>query len=684
MDNVNNVKNVEIALPIKINKLFIYSIPNEMDIKDVLFRRVWVNFNNRKLIGIVIKESENNNQNGDNKKIPEYKIKPILEVIDKKEIVNDSMIDLSYWIASYYFSSVGEVLSMMIPSGTVSSGVGYSKIKETTTRSNTLIISEKIVEKKILTEEQDDIYIKIKNDISNDKRKFYLFGVTGSGKTEIYIKLIEDAISEGKGVIFLVPEIAISYQTLFRLREVFGSTCAILHSGLSKNRRFSEYLDILNGNKKIVIGARNAIFAPVQNLGLIIIDEENETSYKSLQNPRFHARSVAIQISNSKNIPLVLGSATPSIESYYFSKTSFFTLYELKNRYNNVSLPIIKIVDSSSLNPFRNITNEMISEINKHLLKREQIVLFQNRRGFSTLIKCNDCGQIVSCPNCSVTLIYHKNKDKLICHHCGFSKKFKNNCPNCNNHNLILFGAGTQKIEDEIKKIFSFANIKRLDNDSINGEQELKQIFTDIGNGEIDILIGTQIIAKGLDFPNIKFVGIINADLLLNIPDFKASERTFSLITQVAGRAGRGGGEALVMVQTMNPNHYSIKAAMESSYNQFYNEEIECRRTFKFPPFYRLAHIVVRGKIEQDVVFDIKKIFSIFNSNISKNNITDIELLGIAPSPISRINNNFRYSILLKSQNIKNIQKIIEMSITNFKLTKKNKLEVDIDPQDLF
>ena len=672
---MDDKKNVEVAIPIKLNKLFVYSIPEDMDIKDVLFRRVWVNLNNRKLKGIVIRECENNEQNSNNK--TKYKIKAILKVIDEKEIINESMINLAYWVASYYFSSLGEVLSMMIPSGVEYPKKDISSIAESST-------TPMVVNKKTLTDEQENIYKEIKKDISNDKRKFYLFGITGSGKTEIYIKLIEDTIEAGKGVIFLVPEITISYQTLFRLREVFGSTCAILHSGLSKSKRLSEYIDILNGDKKIVIGARNAIFAPVKDLGLIIIDEENEASYKSQKNPRFHARSVAIQISNNKNIPLILGSATPSLESYYFSKKGSFTLYELKNRYNNVSLPTIKVIDSSNLSQFKNMTSEMISEINSHLLKREQVVLFQNRRGYSTLIKCNECSKILTCPNCSVSLIYHRNKDKLICHHCGYSKKFKNNCPYCNKHSLIMFGAGTQRIEDEIKTIFSFANIKRLDNDSIEDEEELKEIFSDIENGKIDILVGTQIIAKGLDFPNIKFVGITNADLLLNIPDFKASERTFSLITQVAGRAGRAGGESLVMVQTMNPSHYSIVAAMESSYEKFYNEEIEYRKILKFPPFYRLAHIVVRGKNEKEVILDIVKFFSIFNENITKNGITDVELLGPSPSPLSRLNNQYRYSILLKSEKMISIRKLIGISIKDFKLTKTNKIEIDIDPQDLF
>ncbi len=681
---MNSNKNVEIALPIKINRLFTYSLPDDLEIDDVLYRRVWVNFRNRKMRGVVVGKAPLKEERISENEKNSYEIKPILKVIDKKAVINSDAIDLAKWIADYYFSSIGEVLSMMIPSGIrypSSKKETLSKVDELTEKSKQ---NYEINNRKILTEEQREIYENINRDIENGKRKFYLYGVTGSGKTEVYIKLIEDTLKAGKGVIFLVPEITISYQTLLRLREVFGSTCAILHSGLSKSRRFSEYIDILNSKKRVVVGARNAIFAPVDNLGLIIIDEENESSYKSLENPRFHARSVAMQLSNKKDIPLVLGSATPSIESYYFAKSGFFSLYELKNRYNNVSLPNIEVVDSSSLSPFKNMTSEMVDEINRRLQKREQIVLFQNRRGFSTIIKCSDCGEIISCPNCSVSLIYHKNRDKFICHHCGFSSDFKNSCPKCGKNNLIMFGAGTQRIEDEIKKAFSFANIKRIDNDSIRDEDELYQIFSDIEGGKIDILVGTQIIAKGLDFPNIRFVGIINADLLLNIPDFKASERTFALVTQVAGRAGRAGGESSVMIQTINPEHYSIASAVKSSYEQFYNEEIQYRKVLKFPPFYRLLHIVVRGPLEEDVALDIEKIYSVLNENRDKNGFSDVELLPSAPSPISKLNNKYRYSILMKSKKIKSLQNLLKLSLENFKLNSKNRLEIDVDPQDLF
>ncbi len=654
--NINN-KYINIALPVKIDSTFLYQIPDDMNIVDILFKRVLVNFNGRLLRGYAISQGEYTDK---------FEVKKITKVLDKRVVIKDKMIEFAKWISSYYFAGIGEVLSIMIPKGLKSAGEEE--------------IIEFIPKKNKLTNLQESIYNNINIDIKNGIKKFYIYGVTGSGKTEIYIKIIEDILKKGQSVIFLVPEITLSYQTLERLKERFGSLCAVLHSNLKGSIRFREYLRLFDNKAKIAIGPRSALFAPLDNIGLIIIDEENESSYKSEESPRYHARTAAFFLARQNNSLLLLGSATPSTESWYFAKINFIKLYILNERYGGALLPEINIIDNSKEKTKTNLTLPLIQEINERLKKKEQVVLLQNRRGFANFIKCKNCQFIIKCPRCEISLTYHKSKNICICHHCGYHINLPENCPECNEKSLLRIGAGTQRIEDEISTTFSFAKVKRMDYDSLKNEFDLLKLFKDIENGNIDILVGTQMIAKGLHFPKIKFVGIVNADILLNIPDFKSAERTFSLITQVSGRAGRVGERGAVMIQTMNPDHYAIIAAKNNNYEEFYEKEIKFRKILEMPPFKRLLRLVIRGKNEEKVIDDINRLSETFNKNKDAN----VTILGPAPCLMTKINYNYRYQILLKSKNIKLLQDIVKHVIKNLNLKNKNFLEIDVDPVDLF
>ena len=650
-------KVINVALPVKINSLFLYSIPDNMGLEEILGKRILVNFHGRFLRGYAVSEGQYTDK---------FTIKPIIRVLDKRIVFRKETVDFAKWIADYYFAGIGEVLSIMIPKGL------RPALNEEDTN-----FSPKI---NALTPLQENIYNNIKNDITKGNKKFYLYGITGSGKTEIYIKLIEDVLNNGKNVIFLVPEIALSYQTLERLKQSFGSLCAVLHSNLKTSIRFREYLRLYDGTAKIAIGPRSALFAPMQNIGLIIIDEENEGAYKSEESPRFHTRTAAQYLAIQNNAILILGSATPSIESWYYAKKGFFKLYCLMQRYGGAVLPDIEIIDNSQFTVKKNLSLPLIKEINERLQNKEQVVLLQNRRGFANFIKCNSCKNIIVCPKCNISLTYHKSKNKLICHHCGYNIILPLTCPVCNEKKLLQIGAGTQRIEDEISSTFNFAKVQRIDYDSLRSKFDYREVFNRIEKGEIDIIVGTQMIAKGLHFPKIKFVGIVNADIILNIPDFKAAERTFALITQVAGRAGREGKKGYVMIQTLNPDHYSIVSAKNGDYEGFYEHEIEFRKLLGMPPFSRLLRLVIRGKNEEKVTDDIVRL----GHKLKENNSDKIQILGPAPCLFSKINNNYRYQILLKAKRIQALQEIVKRTLNNFSVYSKNYLEIDVDPIGLF
>lgn len=650
---------VEIVLPLPLTAAFTYGVPDKYLSDQYVGKRALVNFNGRKIIGYIV---------GNGKPSSAFTIKPIEKLIDDEPLFTQKMIAFAEWISAYYFASVGEALSLMVPKGVRPKESGYKGEGQK-------------IEKNELTESQQTVYQSIRSDLTTGRgRKFYLYGITGSGKTEIYFKLIEDTLDQGKQVIFLVPEIAMSYQTLDRLRRRFGDKCAVLHSGLTGSVKLGEYLRLLRGEAVIAVGPRSALFAPFDNIGLIIIDEEHEGAYKSDESPRFHARSAAIYLSNVHNALLVLGSATPSIESWYHATHGFFILYRLQERYGGAQLPDVRIIDTSQLPPYKYLTAEMTAEINRRLQNHEQVILLQNRRGFANCIQCEACKTIIVCPKCSIALTYHKSKGKLLCHRCGYSSAVPEKCPECGHERLSKLGAGTQKIEAEIAKTFPHARVLRIDYDALHSSSVIAETFAEIERGEIDIIVGTQMIAKGLHFPGVKFVGVVNADLFLNIPDFKAAERAFSLITQVAGRAGRTGEKGLVMIQTMNPDHYSITTSTTGDFDEFYENEITFREMMGMPPFRRLLRLVVRGTQEETVKNGIAGI----KRSIDRVAAESVEILGPSPCMITKINMNYRYQIVMKSVRIEPLQKLVKAVLPEVTLSRGLYLEIDTDPADLF
>ena len=551
-----------------------------------------------------------------------------------------------------------------------------------------------IAEKEIiLNDEQQKAVDTIKN---SENQIFLLKGITGSGKTEIYINLIKESLKQGFGSIFLVPEISLTVQMIQRLEEEFHNEVAILHSKLTDKEKREEWTFIRNGEKKIVIGARSAIFAPVQNLKYIIVDEEHENTYKQENNPRYHVKNVAIKRAflqndnleedetvKSKKIKVILGSATPSFETYYQAQQGNIELVELTKRYKNAKLPKFEVIDLNET--AENFSEKLLDKISQTLQKNEQAILILNRKAFSNLLKCKDCGNIPTCPNCSISLNYYKYDNQLKCHYCGYETQFNSTCDECGSHKMRQIGAGTEKIEEELAGLFPSARIVRVDSESIKTKQNYEKVYNDFKNHKYDIMLGTQIIAKGLDFSNVTLVGIINADIILNFPDFRASEKTFQLLTQASGRAGRGEKNGEVIIQTFNGENDVIKKTIESDYEGYYKNEMIIRKMLNYPPFGRIVILVISAAEEnlakekaqtlrKEIVKNIDTVVKLTTNNF----ISDA-----FKSPIYKINGRYRYQIFFKfeRENILKIKKIIKKCAGKFQKTeKKLRITIDVDP----
>ena len=551
-----------------------------------------------------------------------------------------------------------------------------------------------IAEKEIiLNDEQQKAVDTIKN---SENQIFLLKGITGSGKTEIYINLIKESLKQGFGSIFLVPEISLTVQMIQRLEEEFHNEVAILHSKLTDKEKREEWTFIRNGEKKIVIGARSAIFAPVQNLKYIIVDEEHENTYKQENNPRYHVKNVAIKRAflqndnleedetvKSKKIKVILGSATPSFETYYQAQQGDIELVELTKRYKNAKLPKFEVIDLNET--AENFSEKLLDKISQTLQKNEQAILILNRKAFSNLLKCKDCGNIPTCPNCSISLNYYKYDNQLKCHYCGYETQFNSTCDECGSHKMRQIGAGTEKIEEELTGLFPSARIVRVDSESIKTKQNYEKVYNDFKNHKYDIMLGTQIIAKGLDFSNVTLVGIINADIILNFPDFRASEKTFQLLTQASGRAGRGEKDGEVIIQTFNGENDVIKKTIESDYEGYYKNEMIIRKMLNYPPFGRIVILVISAT-EENLA---KKKAQTLRKEIVKNIDTVVKLTtnnfisDAFKSPIYKINGRYRYQIFFKfeRENILKIKKIIKKCAGKFqKMEKKLRITIDVDP----
>ncbi len=521
---------------------------------------------------------------------------------------------------------------------------------------------------------------------------FLLHGVTGSGKTEVYLQAIAHALAQGKGAIVLVPEISLTPQTVERFKARFSSgklqtLVAVLHSHLSAGERHDEWHKIRDGRARIVIGARSAIFAPVEPLGLIIVDEEHEHTYKQEEAPRYHARDVAIMRGQMENAVVVLGSATPSLESYANCKRGKFTLLDLPERVDNQKMPHVRVVDMRQTvrdGKGPPIFSPQLKEaITQRLERGEQTILFLNRRGYSTSLQCPKCGYVAQCPNCSVSLTYHRAEQKLSCHICGHNEKVPAVCPEpkCKNPAIRFAGTGTQKVEEVLAKLFPKARVKRMDADTMKRKDDYRRVLGDFKVGKTDILLGTQMIAKGLHFPNVTLVGIIYADMALHQPDFRAGERTFQLLTQVAGRAGRGDVEGEVFVQAFTPFHPAIQFARRHDFVGFYEQELEFREQLKYPPFSRVALLTLKGRNEEKVKFSAEHLKRELEKKLKE--LKDLTLAGPAPAPLLRAENFYRYQIMLRTRAMSALSRELAKMVETLLLPDDVTLAVDIDPVDL-
>ncbi len=522
--------------------------------------------------------------------------------------------------------------------------------------------------------------------INSSDNLFLLKGVTGSGKTEVYMRMVEDALNKGKSAIVLVPEISLTPQMIERFKGRFGKDVALFHSKLSDGERFDEWFRVRSGKAKLVIGARSAIFLPVKNLGLIIIDEEHESTYKSDQNPKYQTKEVAEFLSNQKGCKVVLGTATPTIETFYRALIGELKLLELNSRVDGKAMPPMKVVDMRNELKSGNaslFSMELFNEIKEKLSKKEQIILFLNRRGFSTFVSCRSCGYVFKCEECDISMTYHRN-GLLVCHYCGKTKSTPKKCPKCDSKYVKFFGAGTQRVEEEVKKYFKEAKVLRMDVDTTRSKDSYENIYNTFKDGKADILIGTQMISKGLDFKNVTLVGILAADMSINIPDYRASERTFQIITQVAGRAGRGEKQGNVIIQTYTPDHYSLKYAINYDYEGFYEREFTVRALMKYPPFGKILLINAISKKEDLLKQFMHKISNGIKLLVEKEK--DIDVLGPIPCLIAKVKENYRWQIVIKgefeSEFAKKIKELLYDKSNN--VYNDIRISMDINPNNLF
>ena len=697
------------------DKTFTYRIPSEM--KAMVGMRALVPFGKRNIEGFIVKIYDELDS--------DYEVKDIVKLIDDKPVLNEEMLELGKYISKKTLSPLTLVYQTMLPralkakektninkkmlkylrivkdgnfktdkqrlvfdfvkgNGEVlkseANKISLSAVKtligngylEEFEKEVYRIDDDISLEQKdyILTREQEEVLGKIKF----DKFKPYLLhGVTGSGKTLVYMKLIEEVLKQGREAILLVPEISLTPQVVDVFKKRFGKVVAILHSGLSNGEKYDEWRKILRKEVSIAIGARSAIFAPFTNLGIIIIDEEHSSTYKQENVPRYNVIDVALRRGRTYNIPVVLGSATPSIESYTRAKTGVYELLVMKNRVNR-SLPKVYLVDMKDefKNGNRVFSSLFKEKMNDRLKKGEQVLVLLNRRGYSTVITCKACGFTHKCPNCDIPLTYHKNGNIMKCHYCDYKAPRLLECPVCHSKEINSLGMGTERLESLIKEEFKDARVIRMDQDTTRNKGAHKRIIDDFKANKYNVLVGTQMIAKGLDFPLVTLVCVVNGDASLNIPDFRSSERTYELLSQVAGRAGRDKLTGEVIIQGFNVSHYSMVYAQENDYEGFYNEEMKIRRVLKYPPYYNLCLIKISGKNYDEVFGEANKIATYLKSNL--NSI----ILGPASASMPRLNNIYYVQIIIKFKNTKDILGCLEFIRNQYK--KKINVDIDLNP----
>lgn len=704
-----------------IDKIFDYIVPNDLESSIKVGIRVLVPFGRQTLEGFVLEIKDNSDRD----------LKEIYSILDRDIVLNDELLLLGKQIQKSTLSTLISAYQVMLPKALkakagvlvskkyqtfyeltdksyLASSSAQEKIlklfsdKKTISRKELLAISSSalstLIEKKVLSEIKKEDY-RIKYEVNKDKKKvltpsqqkvvnsvlenqqnvpFLLFGVTGSGKTEVYMQIIEKVLKRGETAIMLVPEISLTPQMVEQFSNRFGNQIAALHSALSEGEKYDEWRRIARGEASIVIGARSAIFAPLKNIGIIIMDEEHSDSYKQGdKSPRYHARDVAIWRAKYHSCPVLLGSATPSLESMARAEKGVYQLLVLKERVNGKSLPNVEIIDMNkeAKNGTSHITNRLLGELSSCIDRGEQAILFLNRRGFSTFVTCKNCSETIKCPNCDITLTYHKSNRMLRCHYCGYATPLPKVCPHCKEEALSDLGVGTEKIEEELHGLLPNARVLRMDVDTTSRKGSHKKMIDAFRNHEYDILLGTQIVAKGLDFSDVTLVGVINADTSLNIPDFRSSENTYSLLSQVAGRSGRSQKTGKVYIQTFNPDHYAISFVKEHDYLGFYREEMKIRRRLGYPPFYFLCYLKISGK-EADYLFQE----SLKIKRSLERNLHHTTILGPTTLAVFKVNNVYRYGIILKYKKEEVLYDILLKIQNHYKNNHKLRVDIDFNP----
>lgn len=709
---------------INVDKTFDYIVPFKYIEKIKIGMRVKVPFASRELEGFVLDLVNSTDDN--------YELKEIISIVDTEPILNNELLHLGQFMSKKYFSTLISCYQTMLPKALKAQNkttINKKMIKYVELCSNSFPKlkpnQEKIVEYlringKVKKEEVNKISVSgvntlIKNgiiieslieeyrlvtkDINKEKETFkltveqqeaknkilsqtqssvfLLHGVTGSGKTVVYMEIVEEMLNRGKDSIFLVPEISLTPQMVYHFKSRFGDEVAVLHSRLSEGEKYDEYRKIVEGKVHIVVGARSAVFAPFKNLGAIIIDEEHTTSYKQDNNPKYSAIEIAIERAKNNNAIVILGSATPSLETYARSIKGLYTLVELKHRVNTNNLPLVEIVDMSKEKHRGNIfSSRLITEVNKRLEEHEQIILLLNRRGYSSFITCSNCGYTAKCPHCDITLTYHKTSNTLRCHYCGYADKMNDICPSCGEKAIKTLGTGTEKVEEEIKKVFN-ARVVRMDLDTTSKKGSHEKIITAFKNHEYDILLGTQMIAKGLDFSNVTLVGVINADTSLMIPNYRSNEYTFQLLMQTAGRSGRREKNGSVIIQTFNPEHYAITLASKHDYIDFFKQEMEVRRKLSYPPYYYLIYIKVIGKDYNKISIESNKIASILTRELKNSKI-----LGPTTCSVFKLNGLFRFGIIIKYKKEEKMEEVLQSLVNHYKGNQTVKVDIDVNPNN--
>lgn len=654
------VKYAKVAVPVPLKQEFTYSFDDGV-LNVVPGIRVMVPFGRREVQGYVVDVLDSKPDVG-------FEIKAVSKAIDKEPLFGKREYELALWMERFYFSSRGEILDVMIPGGRRDSSFGALDFEEP-------VANEDVV----LTAEQSGAIETVMNASSG---LFYLFGVTGSGKTEVFLQCAERVIAQGGQVIYLVPEITLTHQLAVQVMERFKNNVAILHSGLTDSQRIAQWRRIKRSEVSLVIGARSAVFAPCENLRMIIIDEEHENSYKSGNDPRYHARQVAQKRIADCHGKLLMGSATPSLEAWHLMKDpSRMTRIDLTSRVGGGCMPKVEIADMTHEDGIFGKTLQL--EMARTLGAGKQVILFLNRRGYSYYFHCRSCGYELKCPHCDVAMTYHKKTGTLKCHYCGYTQKPTRVCPVCGSLDVMYSGFGTEQVEQEVQRLFPQYRTARLDTDVVSKDRKIIQKTLDeFRAGSLDILIGTQMVAKGLNFPNVQLVGIVLADSGLLVPDFRAEERTFDLLVQVAGRSGRADSNGRVVVQTRMKDNPAIVMASKGQVEAFFDNELKLRRDLGFPPFSRMVNLVVRSPKAEVARGFAESLASELSGKAAFFGF-DVQVYGANECPIEKIRANFRFQVLLRSFKPSDMLSLLENVLSYTSVPSSAVLEIDVDPVDL-